>query len=152
MKKIYIVKIYLLYEKGIRHNLLTNAILGHKKMVKGGKPMKNITMFIRPEKLETAKKILIDDYQCGGMTVSNVMGCGNQKGYNEEYKNIRTNVNLLPKLKIEVFTFDENVDGIISAACELLSTGKPGDGKIYVTDIEYGVRIRTKERIVEQGK
>lgn len=109
--------------------------------------MKNLTMFIRPEKLETVKSILIDKYQCGGMTVSNVMGCGNQKGYNEEFKNIRTNVNLLPKLKVEVFILDEKEEKIIEEICDSLSTGNAGDGKIYVSDVEYGVRIRTKEKV-----
>lgn len=113
--------------------------------------MKKITMFIRPEKLEYVKKILIDKYQCGGMTVSNVMGCGNQKGYNEEFKNIRTNVNLLPKLKVEVYSLNEKVEGIIDEVCESLSTGMAGDGKIYVSDVSYGVRIRTKERVGEDS-
>ena len=74
--------------------------------------MKELTMYIRTEKLEQMKKILVDKHQCGGMTVSNVMGCGNQQGFAEEFRGTRTNVNLLPKLKVEVVVEDDKVEQI----------------------------------------
>lgn len=111
--------------------------------------MKEINMFIRPEKLELVKQIVVDKYQCGGMTVLNAMGCGNQKGFVEEYKGIKTNVNLLPKLKIEVFVNDSEVEGLLKELCEKLTTGAVGDGKIFVKNVEDAVRVRTGEHGAE---
>lgn len=105
--------------------------------------MKEIDFYIRPEKLETVKKILIDDFKCGGMTVINVMGCGAQKGFTEEFTGVRTNVNLLPKLKIEVIVNEEDVDSMIEQVCDSTVTGQYGDGKIVVKAVEDVVRVRT---------
>ncbi len=107
--------------------------------------MKELTMYIRPEKLETVKKILVDQFQCGGMTVINAMGCGNQKGFNEEYRGARTNVNLLPKMQVDVVVKDEDVGKIVDTVCEEVATGMVGDGKIFVRAIEDAIRIRTGE-------
>lgn len=107
--------------------------------------MKELTIYIRSEKLEQMKKILVDKYQCGGMTVSNVMGCGNQQGFVEEFRGTRTNVNLLPKLKVEVVVEDRKVEEIVEDICTNLSTGLVGDGKIFVKNVEEAVRIRTGE-------
>lgn len=107
--------------------------------------MKEINIFIRPEKLETAKSIFIDEFKCGGMTVINAMGCGNQQGFQEEFTGVRTHVNLLPKLKIEVYVNDEDLDAIIKTLCEKLSTGHVGSGKIIVKNVEDAVRVRTGE-------
>ena len=108
--------------------------------------MKELNMFIRPEKLELVKKILVDQYQCGGMTVLNAMGCGSQKGFNEEYVGMKTNVNLLPKLKIEVVVEDKDVESIIREMCSNIATGMVGDGKIFIKNVEDAIRIRTGER------
>lgn len=108
--------------------------------------MKEINLFIRPEKLETVKKVLVDDYHCGGMTVLNSMGCGNQKGFTDEYRGTRTNVNLLPKLKVEVIVDDKDVDPIVTDICNKIATGIVGDGKIIVKNVEDVIRIRTQER------
>lgn len=108
--------------------------------------MKEIDIIIRPEMLETAKSIFIDDFKCGGMTVLNAMGCGNQQGFVEEYTGVRTHVNLLPKMKIEVYVKDEQVEPIIEALCEKLNTGHMGSGKIIVKAVEDAIRVRTKER------
>lgn len=108
--------------------------------------MKELTMFVRPEKLETVKHILIDKHQCGGISISNVMGCGKQQGFTEEFRGTRTNVNLLPKMRIEVVVDDSIVETIIEDICKNLSTGHFGDGKIFIKPVEDAVRIRTGER------
>ena len=107
--------------------------------------MKEINVFIRPEKLEIMKQIIVDEYKCGGMTVINAMGCGNQKGFKEELVGIKTNVNLLPKLKVEVYVEDSEVDSIVKTICERIATGFVGDGKIIVKNVEAVIRVRTGE-------
>ena len=111
--------------------------------------MKELVMIIRPEKLETLKSIL-DEYHCGGMTISSVMGCGTQKGSLEEVvneiKGLKTTINLLPKIRIEAVVADEQVEEIITQIREKVATGHVGDGKIFIRNIEDAVRIRTGER------
>lgn len=113
--------------------------------------MKELVMIIRPEKLEDVKHIL-DHVNCGGMTLSTVMGCGTQKGLVEseeivnEIKGLKTTINLLPKIRIEVVVEDKVVEPIIMAVREKCVTNRVGDGKIFVRNIEEAVRIRTGER------
>ena len=111
--------------------------------------MKELVMIIRPEKLETVKSIL-DEYHCGGMTISSVMGCGTQKGSLEEVvneiKGLKTTINILPKIRIEAVVADEQVEEIITQIREKVATGHVGDGKIFIRNIEDAVRIRTGER------
>ena len=111
--------------------------------------MKELVMIIRPEKLETVKSIL-DEYHCGGMTISSVMGCGTQKGSLEEVvneiKGLKTTINLLPKIRIEAVVADEQVEEIITQIRDKVATGHVGDGKIFIRNIEDAVRIRTGER------
>lgn len=111
--------------------------------------MKELVMIIRTEKLETVKSIL-DEYHCGGMTISSVMGCGTQKGSLEEVvneiKGLKTTINLLPKIRIEAVVADEQVEEIITQIREKVATGHVGDGKIFIRNIEDAVRIRTGER------
>lgn len=111
--------------------------------------MKELVMIIRPEKLETVKSIL-DEYHCGGMTISSVMGCGTQNGSLEEVvneiKGLKTTINLLPKIRIEAVVADEQVEEIITQIREKVATGHVGDGKIFIRNIEDAVRIRTGER------
>lgn len=111
-----------------------------------GERMKELNLIVRAEKLEEIKKILIDEFGCGGMTVSNVLGCGGQKGFAEEYVGTRTHVNLLPKLDVRVVVRDEDVETIIDKLCEAVRTGHYGDGKIFVREVLDAVRIRTHER------
>ena len=106
--------------------------------------MKELVMIIRPEKLEDIKHIL-DDVNCGGMTLSTVMGCGTQKGVNE-IKGFKTTINLLPKIRIEVVVEDKAVEPIIMAVREKCATDHVGDGKIFIRNIEEAVRLRTGER------
>lgn len=107
--------------------------------------MKELDMIVRADKLETIKKILVDEFDCGGMTVSNVLGCGGQKGFSEEYIGVKTHVNLLPKINIKVVMKDELADSVIERLCDVIATGHCGDGKIFVKEILDAVRIRTGE-------
>ena len=111
--------------------------------------MKELIIIIKPEKLETLKTI-IDDHKCNGMTISTVMGCGAQKGYVEEtsheLRGMTTTINLLPKVQVSVVTTDEKASELITDICEKVSSGKVGDGKIFVRKIEDAIRIRTGER------
>ena len=110
--------------------------------------MKELVMIIKPEKLEEVKEIL-DSIHCGGMTISSVMGCGTQRGTLEtvnEIKGFKTNINLLPKIKVEVVVDDDLVEKIILEVRDKISTGSVGDGKIFVRNMDEAVRIRTGER------
>lgn len=111
--------------------------------------MKELVIIIKPEKLETVKEIL-DAYHCGGMTISSVMGCGTQRGIVEGSTNVikgfKTNINLLPKIRVNVVTDDKKAEDLILKLCEKVSTGNAGDGKIFVRSIEDAIRIRTGER------
>lgn len=111
--------------------------------------MKELVMTIKPEKLEMVKSIL-DSVNCGGMTIMSAMGCGAQKGIVEdgvnEIKGFKTNINLLPKIRVEVVVSDDMVEKIITEIREKVATGHVGDGKIFIRNIEDVVRIRTGER------
>ena len=116
--------------------------------------MKELTMLIRPEKLEDIKSIL-DDLGCGGMTLSTAMGCGTQKGVTSEegavneIKGFKTTINLLPKVKVEVVVEDKYVEIIVEKVREACATDHVGDGKIFIKPVEDAVRIRTGERGVK---
>lgn len=107
--------------------------------------MKKIEAIIRPGKLEDVKNTL-SELGINGLTVSNVLGCGNQKGYTQIYRGQEIRTQLLPKVKLEIVTSDEKVDDIISAVIQAAKTGEVGDGKIFVSSIEEAIRIRTGER------
>lgn len=113
--------------------------------------MKELTIIIKPEKLETLKQI-IEDHHVNGMTISTVMGCGTQKGHVETEKGVHTIkgfntvINLLPKIKIDVVIPDNILNDLVNDICEKVSTGNVGDGKIFVRNIEDAIRIRTGER------
>lgn len=109
--------------------------------------MKEITMYIKPEKLEDVKNIL-QKHGCGGMSVMSVMGCGIQQGDTNavDFKGLRTNINLIPKIKIEAVVLDEVVEEILLGVREKIATGTVGDGKVFIKTIEDAMRIRTGER------
>lgn len=110
--------------------------------------MKELVVIIKPEKLEVLKEIL-DSYHCGGMTISSVMGCGTQRGFADTVnviKGLKTNINLLPKIRVEAVVEDSKVDDLILKICDSVATGNVGDGKIFVRNMEDAVRIRTGER------
>ena len=107
--------------------------------------MKKVEVIIRPEKLDDMKEIL-DECSTTGAMVSNIMGYGNQKGYQSQHHNGDYFVNLLPKLKVETVVSDDVCEKLIAMVTERIPTGSYGDGKIFVYNIEDAVRIRTGER------
>ena len=106
--------------------------------------MKQITAVIKPFKLEEVREALAE---CGvtGLTVTEVKGFGRQKGHTELYRGAEYVVDLLPKVKGEVVVKTEDVDRGVEAIVAVASTGKSGDGKIFITSVERVVRIRTGE-------
>lgn len=112
--------------------------------------MKEITMYIKPEKLEVVKNIL-HEQGCGGMSVMSIMGCGIQLGETNpvSFKGLRTNINLIPKIKIEVVIKDEILENVLLEVREKVSTGMVGDGKVIVKNVEDVMRIRTGERGID---
>jgi nitrogen regulatory protein P-II 1 len=107
--------------------------------------MKKVEAIIRAERLQTVQDAL-DELGASGLTVTEVMGCGRQKGYTEQYRGSRANISLLPKIKVECVLPDHVVDKAVEAIVAAAYTGQPGDGRIFVWPIEQAVRIRTGER------
>lgn len=106
--------------------------------------MKKIEAVIRHVKLEEVKDALTEA-GVQGMTVSEVRGFGRQKGYREQYRGDDYVVDFLPKVKMEVVVAEEQLAGVIETIIRAARTGQVGDGKIFVTDLEELVRIRTGE-------
>ena len=106
--------------------------------------MKLITAIIKPFKLDEVREAL-SALGVQGMTVTEVKGYGRQKGHKEIYRGAEYAVNFLPKVKIEVGVKTEIVDAVIEAISTAAKTGQIGDGKIFVTQIDKVVRIRTGE-------
>ncbi len=99
---------------------------------------------MKPFKMEGVKDALAE-IGVEGMTVSEVKGFGRQKGHTELYRGAEYVVDFLPKVKVEVVVKDEDVERCIEAVVKAAKTGKIGDGKIFVTNVEQAVRIRTGE-------
>jgi nitrogen regulatory protein P-II 1 len=106
--------------------------------------MKLIIAIIKPFKLEDVRDALTN-IGVRGMTVTEVKGFGRQKGHTELYRGAEYVVDFLPKVKIEVVVADSQTDQVIDAIIGAARTGKIGDGKIFVTDVERVIRIRTGE-------
>src|SRR5216117_1927055 len=107
--------------------------------------MKKIEAIIKPFKLEDVKEAL-SGLGVEGMTVSEVKGFGRQKGYTEIYRGSEYTVDFLPKIKIETVLPDNQVKTAVEAIIKAAKTGKIGDGKVFVSNIEEAIRIRTDER------
>lgn len=107
--------------------------------------MKKLEIIIRPEMLEKLKEIL-NRHNIGGMTVMSVMGCGNQKGDIREYKGMRLNMNLIPKIMAIIVMEDSGVNDVLVDLKEQISSGRVGDGKVFVYTVDEAMRIRTGER------
>ena len=107
--------------------------------------MKKIEAIIRAERLQAVQDAL-DELGVSGLTVTEVMGCGRQKGYTEQYRGSRANISLLPKLKVESVVPNAVVDQAVEAIVGGAWTGETGDGRVFVYDVEESVRIRTGER------
>ncbi|AVX21389.1 MULTISPECIES: P-II family nitrogen regulator [Carboxydocella] len=107
--------------------------------------MKKIEAIIRPSKLEEVKEAL-NRFGIQGLTVSQVFGCGLQKGYTQVYRGAEYNINLLPKVKIELVVPAEKVDELVKLIADTAREGRIGDGKIFILPVEDALRIRTGER------
>ena len=107
--------------------------------------MKKIEAFIRPEKIEDIKEI-VTSMHLSGLSISEVMGCGNQKGWKNYVRGSQVDVNFLPKIKIELVLFDEQVEEVVDKICEISKTGEVGDGKLFIYEVVEAIRIRTGEK------
>ena len=107
--------------------------------------MKKIECIIRPFKLDDVKEALAE-VGIRGMTVSEVRGFGRQKGQTEIYRGSEYTIEFVPKLKLEIVVTEDIAEEVIEAVLQAASTGKIGDGKIFVTPVEEVIRIRTGER------
>lgn len=107
--------------------------------------MKLIIAYIQPHKLQDVKKAMYKS-EVYKMSVTNALGCGKQLGYEESYRGIKFEVNLLKKVRLEIAVNEDFVEKTIDAIVEGARTGKIGDGKIFVLDLPACVRIRTGER------
>jgi nitrogen regulatory protein P-II 1 len=107
--------------------------------------MKKIEAIIRPERLQDVQDAL-DALGVSGLTVSEVVGCGRQKGYTEQYRGSRANISLLPKIKVESVVPASIVETAVDAIVGGARTGEIGDGRVFVYHVDEAVRIRTDER------
>ncbi len=110
--------------------------------------MKKIEAIIKPFKLDDVKEAL-SELGIAGMTVTEVKGYGRQQGHTELYRGAEYVVDFLPKVKVEIVVKAEDVDAVVDKIVSAARTGKIGDGKVFVSDIERVVRIRTGEEDAE---
>ena len=106
--------------------------------------MKLVSAIIKPFKLQEVRESLVESGVIG-LTISEVKGYGRQKGHTEMYRGAEYSVDTLPKMRLDILIDDERVESVIETITKSASTGKIGDGKIFVTNIEEVVRIRTGE-------
>ncbi len=107
--------------------------------------MKKIEAIIQPHKLEEVKEAL-KTIGIDGMTISEVRGHGRQKGHKEVYRGMEYQVDLLPKIKLEMVVPSDRLDEVVNTLVSSARTGKIGDGKIFVFDVAEAIRIRNDER------
>ena len=107
--------------------------------------MKKVEAVIRPERLQAVQDA-IDALGASGLTVTEVLGCGAQRGYTETYRGAKANISLQRKVKVEAVVGDSMVEAVITAISGAAKTGEVGDGKIFVIPVEDAVRIRTGDR------
>ena len=106
--------------------------------------MKKITAIIKPFRIEDVRQALAD-VGINGLTVSEVKGFGRQKGHSELYRGAEYQIDYVPKIQMELVVADENVERVCEAIIQSARTGKVGDGKLFITDVEKVIRIRTSE-------
>jgi nitrogen regulatory protein P-II 1 len=106
--------------------------------------MKKIEAYIKPFKLDEVKEALME-IGVGGMSVTEVKGFGRQKGHKELYRGSEYQVDFLPKLKIELVVGDGMLERAVQAVIAAAKTGQIGDGKIFISNVEEAIRIRTEE-------
>lgn len=107
--------------------------------------MKLVTAIIRPEKTDEIRSAL-ESYGVQGMTISQASGYGRQRGHTQVYRGAEYTVDLLPKVRMEVVVEDSLCDDILDVLVSTANTGNAGDGKIWVSQIEEVIRVRTGER------
>jgi nitrogen regulatory protein P-II 1 len=107
--------------------------------------LKKVEAIIRPERLQQVQDAL-DRLGVSGLTVTEVVGCGRQKGYTEQYRGSRVNISLLHKIKVEAVVPSDVVEAAVEAIVSAARTGEEGDGRVFVIPIEESIRIRTGER------
>jgi nitrogen regulatory protein PII len=105
--------------------------------------LKKITAIIRPFKLDEVKEALIEE-GIRGLTITEVRGYGRQKGHTETYRGSEYQIEFIPKIKIEVVVEKEKADKVVDAILRSAKTGQVGDGKIFISDIQEVIRIRTE--------
>jgi nitrogen regulatory protein P-II 1 len=106
--------------------------------------MHKVEAIIRPEKLQGVQDAL-DELGVSGLTVTEVVGCGRQKGYTEQYRGARANISLLHKIKVEAVVPSDVVEAVCDAVVNSARTGQEGDGRVFISPIEQAIRIRTGE-------
>ena len=106
--------------------------------------MKKIEAIIKPFKLDEVKEAL-SEIDVNGMTVTEVKGYGRQKGHTELYRGAEYNIDFLPKIKIEIVITDDKLMTVIEIIRKTANTGKIGDGKVFIYNVEKAIRIRTDE-------
>ncbi len=106
--------------------------------------MTKIDIITRPSKFEDLKEAL-NEIGITGMTVTQVLGCGIQKGITEMYRGVPVSINLLPKVKVEIVVCEVPVDLVVETAKKILRTGEIGDGKIFIYPVENVIKVRTGE-------
>ena len=106
--------------------------------------MKLVSAIIKPFKLQEVREALVDS-GIEGLTITEVKGYGRQKGHTEMYRGAEYSVDTLPKMKLEIIISDEALDTVRDVITKTANTGKIGDGKLFVTNIEEIIRIRTGE-------
>ena len=121
-----------------------NDVAKTQDIAKWGSEMKLVMAIIKPFKLDEARRALTE-LGLQGMTVTEVRGCGRQKGHTEIFRGAEYTVNFIPKLKIEVVVPANHVGKAVDALAAAAKTGRIGDGKIFVLPVERAVRIRTSE-------
>lgn len=110
--------------------------------------MNKVEAIVRYERLQAVQDAL-DEIGVSGLNVTEVKGCGRQKGYTEQYRGSRANISLLPKLKVESVVPADVTDQVVEAIVSAAYTGETGDGLLFVIPVGQAVRIRTGERGVE---
>jgi nitrogen regulatory protein P-II 2 len=133
---------------GVRDSSIPNSAIGRQAPYRGGfireKVMKLVTAIIKPFKLDDVREAL-SEIGVQGVTVTEVKGFGRQKGHTELYRGAEYVVDFLPKVKVEVAIGDNLLDQVIESVTKAANTGKIGDGKIFVTELQQAIRIRTGE-------
>jgi len=107
--------------------------------------MKKIEAIVRPQILDLVRQALLN-IGVNGMTITELKGQGQQKGYTETYKGREYKINLLPKIKVEVVVADKLAEKVLDAIMKAARTGEVGDGKIFISELSDAIRIRTGER------